>query len=87
MGGWVGLRASLDAEDRRKCSASVGDRTPVVQYVVRHYIQTELLFNYMFQNFHAELVPRATGSVYQNMYIAVFKRECVIIVCKAYSVQ
>jgi hypothetical protein len=34
-GGWVGPRAGLDTEAR--AFASVGDRTPVVQYVVRHY--------------------------------------------------
>jgi hypothetical protein len=36
-GGWVGLRAGLDAEARKKFSASVGDQTPVVQSVVSHY--------------------------------------------------
>jgi hypothetical protein len=37
-GGWVGRpRAGLDAEARRKIPVSVGDRTPVVQSVVRHY--------------------------------------------------
>jgi hypothetical protein len=37
-GGWVGPRAGLDAGARGKqSSASVGDRTPVVQSVVRHY--------------------------------------------------
>jgi hypothetical protein len=36
-GGWVGPRAGLDAKARRKSSASVGDRTPVVQSVVSHY--------------------------------------------------
>jgi hypothetical protein len=37
-GGWVGPRAGLDAEARRKIiSAPVGDRTPVVQSVDRHY--------------------------------------------------
>jgi hypothetical protein len=37
IGGWVGPRAGLDAETRRKSSAPVGDRTPIVQPVVRHY--------------------------------------------------
>jgi hypothetical protein len=38
IGGWVGPRAGLDEEARRKkSSASVGDRTPVVQSVVSHY--------------------------------------------------
>jgi hypothetical protein len=36
-GGWVGPRAGLDAEAGRKILSSVGDRTPVVQIVVRHY--------------------------------------------------
>jgi hypothetical protein len=36
-GGWVGPRASLDTEARGKSFASFRDRTPVVQYVVRHY--------------------------------------------------
>jgi hypothetical protein len=39
-GGWVGLRAGLDTDDRRKiicpCRGSNPDR-PVVQPVVRHY--------------------------------------------------
>jgi hypothetical protein len=35
-GGWVGLRAGLEAEARGKSSASVKDRTPVIQSVVRH---------------------------------------------------
>jgi hypothetical protein len=34
--GWA-PRAGLDAGDRKKSSAPVGDRTPVVQSVVRHY--------------------------------------------------
>jgi hypothetical protein len=34
----VGPRAALDAETRKKkSSASVEDRTPVFQFVVRHY--------------------------------------------------
>jgi hypothetical protein len=37
IGGWVGLRAGLDTEAKRKSFAPVGDRTPVVQSVVRHY--------------------------------------------------
>jgi hypothetical protein len=36
-GGWVDLRAGLDTEARGKSFASAGDRTPVVQPVVRHY--------------------------------------------------
>jgi hypothetical protein len=36
IGGLVGLRAGLDAGARRKSSAPVGDRTPIVQLVVRH---------------------------------------------------
>jgi hypothetical protein len=40
LGGWVGLRAGLDARDRRKilfpCRGSNLDR-PIVQPVVRHY--------------------------------------------------
>jgi hypothetical protein len=36
-GGWRGPRAGLDAEAVRKMSASVEDRTPVVQSVVSHY--------------------------------------------------
>jgi hypothetical protein len=34
-GGWVGPRAGLDAGARKKSSAPVGDRTPIVQPVVR----------------------------------------------------
>jgi hypothetical protein len=38
IGGWVGLRAGLDTEARgNMLFASTGDRTPVVQSVVRHY--------------------------------------------------
>jgi hypothetical protein len=37
IGGWVGLRAGLDAWARKKSSVPVGDRTPIVQPVVRHY--------------------------------------------------
>jgi hypothetical protein len=36
-GGWVGLRAGLDTEAIGKIFTSGGDRTPVVQSVVRHY--------------------------------------------------
>jgi len=36
IGGWVGLRAGLDTEARGKSFASAGDRTLVVQSVVRH---------------------------------------------------
>jgi hypothetical protein len=36
-GGWVGPRDGLEAEARGKILASVGDRTSVVQSVVRHY--------------------------------------------------
>jgi hypothetical protein len=35
MGDWVGLSAGLDTNE--KSLASAGDRTPVVQFVVRHY--------------------------------------------------
>jgi hypothetical protein len=37
IGGWVGPRAGLDAGLEEKSSAPVGDRTPVVQSVVRNY--------------------------------------------------
>jgi hypothetical protein len=37
IGGWLGLRAGLDAGARKKSSTPVGDRTPIVQPVVRHY--------------------------------------------------
>jgi hypothetical protein len=37
IGGCVGLRAGLDTEGREKTFASAGNRTPVVQSVVRHY--------------------------------------------------
>jgi hypothetical protein len=36
-GGWVGPRAGLDTEARGKVFTSAGDRTPVVQSVVRYY--------------------------------------------------
>jgi hypothetical protein len=36
-GGWVGLRAGLDTDVREKSFAPAGDRTPIVQSVVRHY--------------------------------------------------
>jgi len=35
IGGWVGLRAGLDTEE--KSFASARDRAPVVQSIVRHY--------------------------------------------------
>jgi hypothetical protein len=35
--GWVSLRAGVDPEARAKSFASAGDRTPVVQSVVRRY--------------------------------------------------
>jgi hypothetical protein len=35
--GWVGLKAGLETEAREKSFSSVGDLTPVVQSVVRHY--------------------------------------------------
>jgi hypothetical protein len=37
IGGWVGPRAGLDAGARRKILCPAGDRTPIVQPVVRHY--------------------------------------------------
>jgi hypothetical protein len=36
IGGWVDLRAGLDAEAKEKSFAPVWGRTPVVQSVVRH---------------------------------------------------
>jgi hypothetical protein len=38
----VGLRAGLDAEARGKTFVPSGDRTPVVQPVVRHYTDGEI---------------------------------------------
>jgi hypothetical protein len=37
IGGWVGPRAGLDTEDRKKSFAPARDQTPVVQSIVRHY--------------------------------------------------
>jgi hypothetical protein len=37
IGGWVGPTAGLDARAKEKSSGPVGDRTPIVQPVVRHY--------------------------------------------------
>jgi hypothetical protein len=37
IGGWVDLRAGLDTDATKKYFTSAGDRTPVVQSVVRHY--------------------------------------------------
>jgi hypothetical protein len=39
IGVWVGHRAGLDTEARGKSFASAGDRTVVVQSVVRHYTE------------------------------------------------
>jgi hypothetical protein len=36
IGAWVGLRVGLDTDDRGKIVVSAGDRTPVIQSVVRH---------------------------------------------------
>jgi hypothetical protein len=36
-GGWEGLRAGLGTEARVKSFVSAADRTPIAQYVVRHY--------------------------------------------------
>jgi hypothetical protein len=36
-GGWVGLSAGVDTEARGKILSFAGDRTLVVQSVVRHY--------------------------------------------------
>jgi hypothetical protein len=36
-GGWVGPRAGLDTGARRKILCACRNRTPVVQFVVRHY--------------------------------------------------
>jgi hypothetical protein len=41
----------------------------------------------MFESFHVELIPRATGNGYQNMQIVMFEKECMIVVCKAHAVQ
>jgi hypothetical protein len=35
VGGWMGPTAGLDAQARRKSSAPVGNRTPVIQSIVR----------------------------------------------------
>jgi hypothetical protein len=52
-GGWVGLGAGLDTEDRGKslwpCRGSNPDR-PVVQYVVRHYTDWATPSPYIAQN-------------------------------------
>jgi hypothetical protein len=37
----VGPRAGLDTEARGKSLASAGDRTPVIQFVVRNYAKLE----------------------------------------------
>jgi hypothetical protein len=34
----------------------------------------DILFKYMFQNFHVELIPRATGNGYQNTHILILKK-------------
>jgi hypothetical protein len=43
--GWVGVRAGLDTGQRKETFASAGDRTPVLQSVVKHYTKLpQLLF-------------------------------------------
>jgi hypothetical protein len=38
LGDCVGIRVGLDTEDRRNILASAGDRSPIVQFVIRLYI-------------------------------------------------
>jgi hypothetical protein len=35
--GWMGPKAGMNAKARKKSSAPVGDWTPIVEPVVRHY--------------------------------------------------
>jgi hypothetical protein len=37
IGAWVGPRAGLDSGVEEESSAPVGDQTPIVQPVLRHY--------------------------------------------------
>jgi hypothetical protein len=43
-------------------------------------LQICILFKYMFQNFHVELIQKAIENGYQNIWIVIFEREYVIVV-------
>jgi hypothetical protein len=68
-GGWVGPRAGLDAKARGTFSASVRNRTPVVQPVVRHYTDWASAAPH---NVDTYLISEVSGSHSSSMKMASF---------------
>jgi hypothetical protein len=56
IGGWVGLKAGLDAVEKRTKFAPSGDRTPAVNPVPRRYANWAL----------SQHVPRGTGKNHEE---------------------
>jgi hypothetical protein len=82
-------RVRVDAKDKyTRSNRDIG--ICFTAYVCSHQYSFKLcscvLFKYMFQHFHLELIPRASVNGYRGMYIVIFKRECVIILCNAHAV-
>jgi hypothetical protein len=79
-------RGSVDAKVTFACSSPEVGIFFLMHMLYSHRSSFKLciciLFNYMFQNFHVELIPRETGNGYQNMWIVIFERECVSVVCR-----
>jgi hypothetical protein len=82
-GGWVGPRAGLDAEARReKSSAPVGDRTPIVQPIVRHYTDSatpaptsSLKYRYMLTKTHLHPSNKTLQRHERKM------NNCILLLC------
>lgn len=40
----------------------------------------------MFQNFHADILSRATRNKYQNLQIVIFKKKYLLLACKSQAI-
>jgi hypothetical protein len=60
IGGWVGPRAGLDAVGVQRNFCVAGNRTPVVQPVVRRYVLTELSRLLSTKNMYCKLTAMLT---------------------------
>jgi hypothetical protein len=55
-GGWMELRAGLKERLQEKFFPSAGDRTPLVQFVVRHYANWATPASNVFELFHLIII-------------------------------